>query len=213
MTGKNGVSIWGYVGSTLVAALVGTLLALLVGGVGGLICGGNARLYEILRPLIAALNAVPRIALIPIIVLIVGTSPIADLLSAALVGVFIVFYNALEGSRSVTWETVHSVKLLGASRTGILLRVRGPYTLAWIFASVPNTISFGLQGAVTAELFSGVKGVGQLLTTAVDTANSALTFATVVVVGVVGIILVQSAEFARSRLMGWWDSGGGAADR
>ena len=106
---------------------------MIVGGVGGLLCGGNEELYKVVRPLVMALNAVPRITLVPIIVVVVGASPTADALSAAMLVVFIVFYNAVEGARSVSPETIEFARLLGASKRTRLLKVRGPYALAWVF--------------------------------------------------------------------------------
>jgi sulfonate transport system permease protein len=208
MTGtSNAGAIWPEVGITVGAALVGSAAGVIVGGVGGLLCGGNEELYKVVRPLVMALNAVPRITLVPIIVVVVGASPTADALSAAMLVVFIVFYNAVEGARSVSPETIEFARLLGASKRTRLLRVRGPYSLAWVFASLPNAISFGLVGAVTTELFTGSRGLGQVMITAVDTADASLTFAVVVILAVVGIILFQGVDFLRRKSLSWWEAG------
>jgi NitT/TauT family transport system permease protein len=208
MTGtSNAGAIWPEVGITVGAALVGSVAGVIVGGVGGLLCGGNEELYKVVRPLVMALNAVPRITLVPIIVVVVGASPTADALSAAMLVVFIVFYNAVEGARSVSPETIEFARLLGASKRTRLLRVRGPYSLAWVFASLPNAISFGLVGAVTTELFTGSRGLGQVMITAVDTADASLTFAVVVILAVVGIILFQGVDFLRRKSLSWWEAG------
>jgi NitT/TauT family transport system permease protein len=198
--------VWYQLGITVGAAIVGTAVGVIIGGVGGLLCGGNAELYEVVRPLVMALNAIPRITLVPVIVLVFGTSPSADAITAMMLVVFIVFYNAVEGARSVSPETMEFVRLLGATKTTSLLRVRGPYSAAWVFACLPNAISFGLVGAVTSELFTGSKGLGQLMITAVDTANAALTFAVVVILAIVGIILVQGVDFARRKSLSWWET-------
>jgi ABC-type nitrate/sulfonate/bicarbonate transport system permease component len=63
---------------------------------------------------------------------------------------------------------------------------------------------------VTAELFSGGSGVGNLLITAVDTADSTLTFGVVVYLAVAGLVLILGAGLLRDRLLGWWDQDGGA---
>lgn len=208
MTGTpNAGAIWPEVGITVGAALVGSAAGVIVGGVGGLLCGGNEELYKVVRPLVMALNAVPRITLVPIIVVVVGASPAADALSAAMLVVFIVFYNAVEGARSVSPETIEFARLLGASKRTRLLKVRGPYALAWVFASLPNAISFGLVGAVTTELFTGSRGLGQVMITAVDTADASLTFAVVVILAVVGIILFQGVDFLRRKSLSWWEAG------
>jgi len=205
MIGDGVVPIWSQLGITITAALGGTAAGVIVGGIGGLLCGGSKRLYEVVRPLVMALNAIPRITLVPVVVLLFGTSMTADGVTSFMLVIFIVFYNAVEGARSVSLETMEFVRLLGASPRTRLFKVRGPYAAAWVFASLPNALSFGLVGAVTSELFTGSKGVGQLMVRAVDTANASLTFAVVVILAVVGIVLVQGVDFLRRKLLSWWD--------
>lgn len=202
--GVTGISIWPFLGTTLVAALIGAAVAVVIGTFAGLVCASSEAIYDVVRPFIVALNAIPRIALVPIIVLVFGTSTTGDALTAFLLVVFLVFYNALEGARSVNLETVEFVRLFGASPVRLMVSVRAPYALAWVFACLPNAVSFGLLGAVAAELFTGSVGLGQLLTTAVDTTNASLTFAVVVILAVLGSILVQGLELARRRWLGWW---------
>jgi NitT/TauT family transport system permease protein len=139
-------------------------------------------------------------------VVVFGASPSADAISAAMLVVFIVFYNAVEGARSVSPETIEFARLLGATKRERLVKVRGPYALAWVFASLPNAISFGLVGAVTTELFTGSKGLGELMITAVDTADAALTFAVVVILAIVGIILFQGVDYSRRKAVSWWEA-------
>jgi NitT/TauT family transport system permease protein len=202
--GASAISIWPYLEVTVVAALAGTAIAVVVGTLAGLVCASSEVTYDVVRPFIVALNAIPRIALVPIIVLIFGTSSIGDALTAFLLVVFLAFYNSLEGARSVNPETLESVRMFGASRLRLMFSVRAPYAMAWVFAALPNAVSFGLLGAVAAELFTGSNGLGQLLTTAVDTTNAALTFAVVVVLALLGSVLVQGLEAARRRWLGWW---------
>jgi NitT/TauT family transport system permease protein len=207
LTGSGNTSlIWPQLATTVGAALVGSAAGIVVGGVGGLLCGGNEQLYKVVRPLVMALNAVPRITLVPVIVVVFGASPSADAISAAMLVVFIVFYNAVEGARSVSPETIEFARLLGATKKERLVKVRGPYALAWVFASLPNAISFGLVGAVTTELFTGSKGLGELMITAVDTADAALTFAVVVILAIVGIILFQGVDYSRRKAVSWWEA-------
>lgn len=207
LTGSGSTSlIWPQLATTVGAALVGSAAGVVVGGLGGLLCGGNEQLYKVVRPLVMALNAVPRITLVPVIVVVFGASPSADAISAAMLVVFIVFYNAVEGARSVSPETIEFARLLGATKRERLVKVRGPYALAWVFASLPNAISFGLVGAVTTELFTGSKGLGELMITAVDTADAALTFAVVVILAIVGIILFQGVDYSRRKAVSWWEA-------
>jgi NitT/TauT family transport system permease protein len=205
-TGKNYVaSIWGPLGHTLSAALGGTAAAIIAGAVLGLVFSHNSYSYRIFRPFIVALNAVPRVAIIPVIIILVKSAEMTDAVTAFTVVFFLVFFNAFEGGRSVPIEVIQNVRILGGTASTIMWRVRWRYVLAWTFASLPNAVTFGIVGSVTAELFTGSSGIGQILIAAVDEANSALTFGVVTVLTLCSLLLVLGSDIARRKLLVWWD--------
>lgn len=197
-------SIWGPLGRTVITALIGTAAAIVVGAVGGLICSNWSLLNRIARPFLVFLNALPKVALIPIIVLIVGSSATSDAATAFLVVLFIVFFNAYEGGCSVPEAILQNASILGAPALDKMIRIRFPFVLAWTFAVLPNAISFGLVGTVTAELFTGSSGIGSVLIVALSTSNADLTFAVVVVLSVIGVLLVLLTDMIRGRVLHWW---------
>ena len=206
LTGSSGTpSVWEPLGRTLAAALAGTAAAIVCGTVAGLVVSNSAFLHRVLRPFIVTLNAVPRIAMIPVIVLIVRNGSLTDAITAFSVVFFLSFFNSVEGGTSMSREMISNVRLLGGSRMTVMWRVRWHYALAWSFASLPNAIAFGILGSVTAELFTGGQGVGYILTYASETANASLTFATAIVLTAVSLILIFGAEALRKPLLSWWE--------
>jgi NitT/TauT family transport system permease protein len=200
------VSIWPYLGTTLKSALIGTVIGMAIGAFGGLLLSNAPRLNLIFRPFILAVNAIPKIALIPVIIIIVGPGTTASSISSALVVTFIVFYNALEGGLSVPRHVLDNAKLLGAGPGGIMGRVRLPMVLAWTFAALPNAISFGLVSTITAEILDGSPGLGRLLLDSLNLGQATLTFTLVVIMAFVGLVLVGVARQGQKRLLHWWDS-------
>jgi NitT/TauT family transport system permease protein len=198
-------SIWPYLGATFAASMIGTLSGAVLGLLVALWLSMNDFASRVASPFISVINAIPRVAIIPVVVIIVGPTPVASAITAVTIVFFVVFFNAFEGSRSIPRETLNNARLLGANGLSSMWRVRFPYAAAWTFASLPNAISFGLVGSVTAEILSGAQGVGKLMLTATNTSNSDLTFAVVVYVGALGVILVLLSAFARRRLLHWWD--------
>jgi NitT/TauT family transport system permease protein len=196
--------IWGPFEHSVVPAIIGTMAAILVGSVFGLLCSNWSILNRIARPFVLVGNSLPRITLIPIFVVIAGPTATADILIGFIVVFFLVFWNAYEGGVSVPQETLENVRVLGASQWQELRRVRFPYVLVWTFASLPNAIGFGLTAIVTAELFTGSNGLGQLLLVAVQTANADLTFAVTFVLGLTGLVLIGTATALRRRVLHWW---------
>jgi NitT/TauT family transport system permease protein len=195
--------IWRPFLNTFESAIIGTASAIVVGALGGLLLSNSTVLEHLARPFLFFLNSVPRVAVVPVFVLVVANASQADALTAFTVVVFLVFFNAFEGGIGVPLELIQNARILGAGPLGIMWRVRWPEVLAWTFASLPNAISFGLVGSVTAELFTGSVGVGQLLTAAVDTSNATLTFALVFILTIAGVILVLAANIVRRRVLRW----------
>ena len=203
--GSNGrPSLWPYARETVTAALLGTGIGTLLGAGCGLVLSHSDRANEVLRPLIVALNAVPRIAIIPIFVILFGPSLTAGVVTAVTVVFFVVFFNAYEGGRSVPPEMLQNARLLGASHMQIMLRFRWPYTLAWTIASLPNAIAFGLLIVVTTEILSGTAGLGRLILDSTTSLQADLTFAVVIVLSVVGIVFVALTGLLRRRWLHWW---------
>lgn len=211
VTGSQGVApVWAPLARTVLTALIGTGVACAAGACAGLVVSTWASLELVVRPFLIFLNAIPRIAIIPIIILIVGSSPAADAITAFSVVFFLVFYNAYEGSASVPREVIQNAHLLGASWYATMWKVRWPYTLAWTMASLPNAIAFGLVGSVTAEIFTGSSGgMGYDMSLAVDNVNSNFLFAIVAILAIVGVILVMGAGLCRRRLIPWWETSTG----
>lgn len=204
-TGSNGrPSLWPYARETVSAALIGTAIGTITGAVVGLLLSHSQRANEVLRPLIVALNAVPRIAIIPIFVILFGPSQTAAIVTAVTVVFFVVFFNAYEGGRSVPPEMIQNARILGASGFQVMRRFRWPYALAWTVAALPNAVAFGLLVVVTTEILSGTPGLGRLLLDSTTSLQADLTFAVVVVLSIFGMVFVGLTELLRRRWLHWW---------
>jgi NitT/TauT family transport system permease protein len=201
------VFIWPYVGDTVEAALLGTAIGTFLGATIGLLLSNMPYVNRVVQPFVVALNAVPRIALIPMIVIITGPNFLSSVITCILVVGFIVFYNAFEGGSSVAPHVVQNATLLGARPASILWRVRWPMVLAWTFAALPNAVSMGLVSVITTEVLTGDKGLGEVLVTSLSLADATLTLCVVIVMAVTGMLLVGLTALAKQRLLHWWVSG------
>jgi NitT/TauT family transport system permease protein len=194
------VNVWQTVEGTFLGVLIGTAL----GALAGLIFSNSQLTSRIFSPFIVMINATPRIALIPIFVIIFGPTLTASVVTAVVVVFFLVFYNAFNGGVSVPTQALQNARLLGASSYEVMRYVRLPYVMVWTFASLPNAISFGLVAVVTAEILMGTLGLGQLLNESIQLADSTLTFAVVVVLTLLGVTLVMVSGVAKRRILHWW---------
>ena len=202
--------VWPYLRLTVQAALIGTGIGFAAGALAGLWLSNSPTLNRVLRPYIILLNAVPRITLIPIFVLMFGPTLTTSVVVAVFVVFFVVFFNAYEGGSTVPPQVLQNTRILGANGFQQMFYVRVRYVTAWSLAALPNAVSFGLVSVVTAEILTGTPGMGRLLLVAVTTLDSAMTFAIVAILSVVGLLLVGTTELLERRWLHWWNAGEGA---
>jgi NitT/TauT family transport system permease protein len=84
-----------------------------------------------------------------------------------------------------------------------MFTVRIPNSLAWTFAALPNAVSFSLIGVVISEFVGSTTGMGYLIVTSLATMNSADMFATITVLGAVGLVLVSVISLVEERVLHW----------
>lgn len=204
LTGSHGTpTVWSDLWVTVQATLVGTAIGLLLGVFLGAVLSNNERLAKVFAVYIATLNAMPRVALIPIIVIIVGSGTRAAVVASAIIVTFLTFFNAFEGGRSVPGPILQNARVLGATNWQVMVRVRLPNVMIWTFAAVPNAVAFGLVSVVTTELLTGTVGMGGLMLAATSNVNADLSFAVMIILSVVGITLVTVAERIKQRVLHW----------
>ena len=134
--------------------LWGTSLGVLT----GLVLGRSEFLSQIFEPYIVAMNSIPRIALVPLIILIFGLGDLSKVVTAGIVVFFVVFFNTFEGTRSVDRDQIAAARLLGASELTVLKTVVIPSALAWVFASLTPAVSFALIGVIVGEFIGAERG-------------------------------------------------------
>jgi NitT/TauT family transport system permease protein len=205
LTGSNGVpAVWQYLWPTFLASILGLIIAMVCGGLFGLILGSFEFLGSVFRPFVVALNAVPRIALIPIVVVLFGTGLVSSVAISFMVVFFVALFNAYEGARTVEVHVRQNVVLLGASGWDVMWRVRFPYALAWTLSSLPVAVSFAIVSVVTGEILTGSLGMGLLITTATNAADTNMTFAVIIVLSVCALLMLWVAEEFKRRVLHWW---------
>jgi len=204
VTGSHGTPpVWPELWTTVQATLVGSASGLLIGVFLGAVLSNDERLARIFSGYIAMLNAMPRVALIPIIVIVVGAGVRASMVASAIIVTFLTFFNAFEGGRSVPAPILQNARVLGATKWQVMVRVRLPNVMIWTFAAVPNAVAFGLVSVVTTELLTGTIGMGGLMLAATSNLNADLSFSVMIILSVVGITLVSIAERIKQRVLHW----------
>lgn len=169
----------------------------------GLILGRSDYLSRIFQPYVVAMNSIPRIALVPLIILMFGLGDMSKIVTAWIVVFFVVFFNTFEGTRAVDRDQIAAARLLGASELTVLRTVVVPSALAWVFASLTPAVSFALIGVIVGEFIGAERGLGKLIIEAEARANAAEMMVAIFVMMVVGIVLATIVRQLQSYLLRW----------
>ncbi|GGI25629.1 MULTISPECIES: ABC transporter permease [Bradyrhizobium] len=181
----------------------GFLFGSAAGIVVGLLLGRSDVLARIFGPFILAFNSIPRIALVPLIILMFGLGDVSKVVTAALVVFFIVFFNTFEGTRAVDRDQIAAARLLGASELTILRTVVIPSALAWVFASLLPAVSFALVGVIVGEFIGAERGLGKLIIEAEARANASEMMVAIFIMMIVGTMLALLVQYLQSYLLRW----------
>ncbi|MFL5184069.1 MAG: ABC transporter permease [Microvirga sp.] len=184
-------TFWGFLGGTLSGIAV------------GLILGRSDFLSRVFEPYIVAFNSIPRIALVPLIILMFGLGDISKIVTAWIVVFFVVFFNTFEGTRAVDRDQIAASRLLGANSWTVTRTVVIPSTLAWVFASLTPAVSFALIGGSGGEFIGAERGIGKLIVEAEARANASEMMVAIFVLMVVGILLAIGVRRIQAYLLRW----------
>ncbi|HZT20027.1 MAG TPA: ABC transporter permease [Dongiaceae bacterium] len=179
----------------LLSGLVGVAIALLIARFGLL---GRA-----LYPLIVLFQTVPKVALAPIFILWFGYELAPKILLIVVIAFFPVTLNMLAGLESVDPSLIALMRSVGASRNDIMRRVQIPQALPHLMSGLKIAITFSVIGAIVGEFAGASAGLGYMIQFASTQLDTALVFASLVVVSVVGVIFFYLVEWAERLAVPW----------
>src|SRR5262249_18365017 len=152
---------------------------------------------------INAVNSIPRIALVPLIIAVAGVGHSAEILAVVINVFFVMFFNCLEGGRRVPPAVLDNARVMAASPLRTLIRIRLRYVSLWAFAAIPNAAAFSLLGVIFVQMLAGSGGIGQLLLIATANLDTTSNIGLIVFLSLTGVILVRISEFVKRRLLHW----------
>ena len=196
-------NLWIQTAATLRNTFWGFLVGVSSGVLAGLILGRSQRLARIFEPYIVAFNSLPRIALVPLIILMFGLGDLSKIVTAWVIVFFVVFFNTFEGARAVDADHINAARLLGANQWRIALTVVVPSTMAWVFAALTPAVSFSLIGVIVGEFIGAEHGLGKLIVEAEARADSTDMMVAMFVLMVIGVVLALLIRRLQNYLLRW----------
>ncbi|GAB3703157.1 ABC transporter permease [Mariniluteicoccus flavus] len=180
-----GGEAWPYLGATLVEALAGSAAGVAVALPLALLIHRSSLASAAVQPFLGATQAIPAIALAPLLVLWVGYGLGAIVLLCALMVFFPILISAVVGLRHVDADVVEAARLDGAGSLALLRHIEGPMALPSVLAGLRNGFTLSVTGAVVGEMVMGGAGMGTILTLQRDAVDTAGMFASILVLCVV----------------------------
>lgn len=183
--------------------LSGFVLALVVGMPVGMLLARIRTLRIGVEPYIMILYATPMVALIPFILSMMGFGFAPKLLVVFLFAVFPVVYNTVEGARSIKPELIEVAKSFRSSEWALWREVMLPYTLPYTMTGVRQAIGRALVGMIAAEFFLSATGLGQLIMSASQNFDTGGVFASILIIGLLGIGLTRLGLVIEQHFARW----------
>jgi NitT/TauT family transport system permease protein len=183
---------WPHLRATAVELVLGVLAGSTLGFATGVLLGEHALLRRLLMPYVVASQVVPKLALAPLFVLWFGFGITSTVVITALICFFPLMENTLTALQQVAPERLELFRMLGATRTQTLWRLKLPSGLPAILAGLRVAVVLALVGAVVGEFISASQGLGALVIATQGTMDTARMFAVLVLIAVLGLAAYQA---------------------
>lgn len=188
---------------TFWVTLVGFGISIVVGVMLGFLVGSSRLAYAAVYPLLVAFNAVPKAALVPILIVWFGIGVGPGILTAFLISFFPITVNMATGLATLEPELEDVLRVLGAKRWDVLVKVGLPRSMPYFFGSLKIAITLAFVGTVLAEMTAGDSGIGYLMQSAGSSQRMPLAFAGLVVIGAMAMAMYELFSYVEKHTTAW----------
>ena len=189
--------------STFWVTMVGFGIAIVVGVLLGFLIGSSRVAYAAVYPLMVGFNAVPKAAIVPILVVWFGIGIGPGILTAFLISFFPITVNIATGLATLEPELEDVLRVLGAKRWDVLVKVGLPRSMPYFYGSLKIAITLAFVGTVLAEMTAGDSGIGNLIQTAGSQQRMSLAFAGLVVISIMAMAMYELFSAIEKHTTGW----------
>jgi NitT/TauT family transport system permease protein len=195
--------IWPNAEQTLMTTLIGFCISFFFGMALGILVGSSPFLNRCLSPLLVAFNSIPKVAVVPVLVLWFGIGTVPAVLTAFVLSFFPITVNVATGVAATDRELIDVLQSLGASRWDVIIKAGIPGSLPYFFASLKIAITLAFVGSVIAETVASNNGIGYLMLSASAAFRIPLVFASLMFIGFLGVSMYAITAFLETHLTAW----------
>ncbi len=198
---------WYHAGITIYESLAGLVLGSVFGGLIGFGLGSSQLLERTFYPFIIAFQALPKVALAPLLVIWFGLGFDGKIYITAIITFFPVLVSAIAGSHAVDPERLDLARSCNARPSQILRKIVIPSALPFLFAGLNVASALAVLGAIVGEFVGARAGLGMLLIQYDQAMQIAPLFAILVLLGVIGFAINYAVRVAERKYCFWAQRG------
>jgi ABC-type nitrate/sulfonate/bicarbonate transport system permease component len=188
---------------TLGPFCLGLLLTIVIGVVVGISIAQSKTLECVLDPFINALYAIPRVALVPLIILWAGLGFAGKVTIVVSTAVFPIIVNTYSGVRDVRGALLDVGRAYGCTSRQSFFKIILPSAVPFIMAGIRLAIGLAIIGIVVAEFFTAMSGLGGLIVEYSNNFATARLFVPIIVLAIGGVLLTEAVMFVERRISRW----------
>ena len=201
--GRIGTAALAGLGETLLKAAIAYVLAVVIGVGGGILLGSVRPLRQAVNPFVIALYGMPKILVLPWIMLFLGFGATPAVVYATIHGVFPILVLVTGAVRDVDATLVTVARAFGARRWQLYWKVVLPAIVPTVLAGMRLGVVFCLLGVLVVEMFAGLRGMGYVLSSLANGFQAPELFAATALVSAASIVIVLSLDALNDRLSQW----------
>ena len=202
-TGLVGGEFWPHIAYTLTATLSGYALGSVSAVLVGIMVAESRNFERFVFPYVVAIQAMPKVALAPLILVWFGFGLASKVVLVALICFFPLLVNTISGIRRTDPELIAMARSFSRPGWWIFLHVKLPAAAGSIFAGLEIGIVLALIGAIVGEFIASERGVGYLIGSATVNMNVSVMFAGVFILAVFGVVGSRLVRWVEGRVVFW----------
>jgi NitT/TauT family transport system permease protein len=188
---------------SLIPFLIGLAISIVGGILIGIVIGQFWWLEYVLDPFLNALYAIPRVALVPLIILWAGLEDTGKIVIVVSIAIFPVIVNTYSGIKDVRGGLIEIGRAYGASDYQIFTKIILPAAVPYIMAGIRLAVGLAIIGIIVAEFFTAITGLGGIIVLYANNFATAKLFVPIIVTGALGIGLSEFVALIERRLSRW----------
>jgi len=192
--------------STLLEVVVGYAIAVVFGLVLAVTMVSNRALERAVYPIIVMLQAIPKVAIAPLLVVWLGFGKAPIIATTAVIAFFPVTVSTIVGLKGIGQNMINLGRVMGLSWAQMFIKIRFPNSLPSVFGGLKVGMTLAVIGAVVGEFIGAENGLGALILISTSALNTPTTFSAILIIAVVGVVLFWVIEAIERFSIPWHET-------